>query len=144
MLRRTRQHAQATTPPAITQTQPGLTQPTAHTRPTTAGPTLPAVQIQDAPTVIAPGATIMEPEIEDKDAFNADNWLENLDLGWTDQDIIGETPALSMIPENQLQEPTLTAHELRRQRRRQPENLDDLSLARKAYSCAEHKDLYLS
>ena len=144
ILRRTRQQARVTFPPSISQTQPGLAQPTAHPQSTTMGPTLPAVQIQDAPTSLAPGATMMAPEVEDEDVFDTDDWLQNLDLGWTSQGMTGETPALSVIPEDQLQGPTPTAQELRRERRRQRENLDQLPPARKACSCAEHEYLYLT
>ena len=143
-LRTTRQRAQATFPPPVAQTQPGFRQPTVRTQATATEPTLPAVRIQEAPTMIVPEATMMTPEIENEDFFNPDDWLQNLDLGWTDQGVIGETPALSMIPEDQLQDPTPTAQELRRERRRRPENLDDLPPARKACSCAEHEHLYLT
>ena len=147
--RRTRQRARSISPPSIMQTQPGftqpgLTQPTADTQSITTAPTMPAVQIQDAPPMTAPGVTMMAPEIANEDAFNADDWLVNLDLGWADQAMTGETPALSMIPEDQLQGPTPTAQELRRERRRRPENLDDLPPARKACSCAEHEYLYMT
>lgn len=109
ILRRTRQQARVTSPPSILQTQPSLTQAIAHPQSTTMGPTPPAVQFQHGPPTIAPGTTMITPEIEDEDVFNADDWLQHLDLGWTDPAMIGGIPALSMIPDDQLQGPTPTA-----------------------------------
>ena len=162
---RTRQQARPISPLPTAQTQPGFTQPS-PTQPatqsqstTTASTTQiqpppdqsltislgapPALQLQDVPTMIAPTVTMLAPELENDGTFNADDWLQNLDLDWTDPATIGETPALSMIPEDQLRGPTPTAQELRRERRRRPENLDDLPPAQKACSCAEHEHLYL-
>ncbi|OAP54036.1 hypothetical protein AYL99_11796 [Fonsecaea erecta] len=81
---RARLQAGIISPPFIPQTQPGSVQPMSYPQWTATWPTLPVVPTLDTFTPIAPGATMMAPEMEREDDFDTDKWQHHLDLSWMD------------------------------------------------------------
>ena len=131
--RRTRSQPQPTPTQPIAQTQPLVTQVSA---------TPPEAEVQDAFATIAPVAVMAPTETQEDELFVGDEWLQNLDLDWLGTPAIAETPALSTIPDDQLQAPPQTLGELRSGRRGQLATLEDLPPAQRGCSCVEHERLY--